>query len=332
MAGIDTSVLSDHLIRSQLWSTQLKDVLYADLQARGYVRWLSDFPDGTTFNIPSIGTMSADDYAEGTAVEYTALDTGNFQFEITEYVSSATFITNKSKQDSMYSAEVISQFVPKMSRALDERLEAHIWKQGQPGSDGGQTVSDQNLINGIPHRWVAQGTSNSVAVLGLSDFAQAKLALQKANVPMTNLIAIVDPGTEYVLNTLTNLVNVSNNPMWEGVITSGLASGMRFSKNIFGFDVYVSNFLPLCGTDQSGTAETINSVAAAANSRCNLFFSAASDIIPYVGAWRQMPNVESEYNKDFQREEYVVTARYGVKLFRPENFVTIISADSSSLF
>ena len=41
-----------------------------------------------------------------------------------------------------------------------------------------------------------------------------------------------------------------------------------------------------------------------------------------------MPNVDSEYNKDFQRDEYVTTARYGVKLFRPENLVTVLSDPS----
>ena len=45
----------------------------------------------------------------------------------------------------------------------------------------------------------------------------------------------------------------------------------------------------------------------------------------WVGAWRQMPKVDGEFNKDFQREEYVTTARYGVKIYRPENLVTILS-------
>ena len=48
-------------------------------------------------------------------------------------------------------------------------------------------------------------------------------------------------------------------------------------------------------------------------------------VLPFVGAWRQMPQVDSEYNKDFQREEYVTTARYGVKLYRPENLVCVLT-------
>jgi hypothetical protein len=50
------------------------------------------------------------------------------------------------------------------------------------------------------------------------------------------------------------------------------------------------------------------------------------DVTPFIGAWAQSPKVDSEFNKDFQREEYVTTCRYGVKLYRPENFITVLSS------
>jgi hypothetical protein len=204
-----------------------------------------------------------------------------------------------------------ASFVPKQRRAMMERVETDIFAlQSQ------QTASDRNLINAAPHRMVASGASQ---VMALSDFATALYSLKKANVPQTNLVAIVDPSVEYTLNTLTNLTNVSNNPMWEGIITSGLATGMRFVKNIYGFDVYTSNYLA------SGLTETVNSVSVTTYGVANLFFSAASDVLPFVGAWRQEPQVDGEYNKDFQREEYVTTSRYGVKLYRPENLVVVLS-------
>ena len=61
------------------------------------------------------------------------------------------------------------------------------------------------------------------------------------------------------------------------------------------------------------------------NGKANLFFSADQTANPFVGAWRQMPEVDYEYNKDFQRDEFVTTARYGVKLYRPENMVRVVS-------
>jgi len=327
MAGTTTGD-SGLLIRSNLWSTQLKDVLYADLMARSYVRWLSDFPDGNTINIPSIGALTANDYTEDSAIQYQNFDTGNFQLTINNYLSSGTYITNKAKQDMFYMSQIVGMFVPKQARAIAERLEQDIFKEGQPktGNPAGyQVAGNSNLINGVAHRWVGSKLLNSTQAIGPEDFAKANYALNKAFVPAESRIAIVDPSVSYVLETLTNLVNVQNNPMWEGVIATGLTTGMRFVKNVYGFDVYVSNFLPSCGTDQSGAAETISSVASGTGAKANLFFSAAQDVTPFVGAWRQMPKVESEYNKDFQREEYVTTARYGLKIFRPENLVTVLS-------
>lgn len=306
-----TTANSAHLIRSEIYSAQLKEELLDETMAMKYVRWLSEFPDGDTFTIPSVGQAAGpDDYTEDTAVRYHALDTGEFQFSMTAYLSSGHYITKKARQDAFYSAQLEAGFVPKEARAIMVRLEGDIFAlQTQ------QTASDLNNINTAPHRWVAGGTNQ---IMTVTDFAKARYSLKKANVPDTNLIAIVDPSVEYTLNTTTNLVNVSNNPMWEGIISDGIATGMKFVKNVFGFDVYTSNYL------DDVSAETIDSVAAA-DGKANLFFSAASDILPFVGAWRQLPEVDSQYNQDFQREEYVTTARYGVKLYRPENLVTVIS-------
>lgn len=332
MAGTSTANM-DALIRAELWSNELKDVLTDSLMARPYVKWLDNFPDGNQLTIPSIGaTLPVRNYAEDSAVQYDTLDTGEFNFSITEYLQTGTYITNKAKQDLFYAQQLISQFVPKMQRSLEERLEQDIWKEGQPktGNPAGyQVAGSTNAINGAAHRWVGTDTLNSKRVLGVTDFARALHSLKKANVPQSNLIAIVDPSTEYYLNTLTNLVNFSNNPKWEGIVESGLGRENRFVKNIFGWDVYTSNRLPKCGTAQSGASETISTVASGADAVCNLFFSADSDIIPYIGAWRQAPKVEGEYNKDFQREEHVMTARYGLKIYRPENLITILSDPSA---
>lgn len=310
-----TTANSDHLIRSEVWSSQLKEILEDSLQGMGYVNWMTEFPDGNTFTIPSIGQATVRDYAEDDPVVYDAMDTGEFQFSITEYLSSATYITNKDKQDMYYMNQLVSSFVPKQRRAIEEHVETTIF-----GLQSQQTSADRNLINGAPHRMVAnEGGADDF--MQVEDFAKALYSLKKANVPQSNLVAIVDPSVEYTMNTLTNLTNVSNNPMWEGIITSGIATGMRFVKNIYGFDVYTSNYLA------DIASETVNSDTIT-NGKANLFFSADSSVLPFIGAWRQMPAVDSEYNKDRQRDEYVTTCRYGVKLYRPENLVTVLSNPS----
>ena len=112
MAGFSYGT-NEHLVRSNLWSSQIKEVLLDELFATKYVDMITDFPDGDTLNIPSIGQAEVLDYDEGQAVRYTAMDTGNFTFTINKYKSSATYITNKMKQDSFYMSRLVSSFVPK---------------------------------------------------------------------------------------------------------------------------------------------------------------------------------------------------------------------------
>tara|TARA_R110002020_G_scaffold95_2_gene442 strand:+ start:960 stop:1901 length:942 start_codon:yes stop_codon:yes gene_type:complete len=300
-----------HLIRSEVWSSQLKEVLEDELMGQGYVNWMSEFPDGTSFTIPSIGQAQTDDYTENASVQYRALDTGQFQFTIGKYKSSGNYITNKAKQDAYYMNQLVSSFVPKQARAIMETLETDIMALSAK-----QTASNSNSVNGAEHRFVGTGTNEVIAV---ADFAKARYALKKANVPDRNLIAIVDPSVEYAMNTLTNITNVSNNPRWEGIITSGIASGMSFLANIYGFDVYTSNYLADANEQIGGSGPTT------AAGKANMFFSADPTVLPFIGAWRQMPQVDSEYNKDYQREEYVTTARYGVDLYRPENLVCVLT-------
>jgi hypothetical protein len=313
MAGFDTGT-GTQLVRANVWDAQLKEVLLDDLMAMKYIDWISGFGDGTTLNIPSVGQTDVDNYLEDTAIKYRAMDTGNFTMTITEYLQAGTYITNKMKQDSFYTDRLVASFVPNQHRALMERVETDILNLAMS-----QTTSNPNTINGADHRWVGAGTNETMST---ADFAKALLALQKARVPMTNLIAIVDPSVEHAFNTVTNLTNMSNNPMWEGIVADGIASGMRFSKNVYGFDVYVSNYLPTANETitSNGTARTT------AAGKANLFFSAAGgDLGPFKGAWRQMPKVDTKYNMDMQRDEFATTARYGVKLYREENLVVILT-------
>ena len=94
MTGFNTQT-NEHLIRGNLYSAQLKEVLEDELFAMKYVNLITDFPDGDTLNIPSIGQAEVYNYTENDAVRYSDLDTGNFTFSITEYKASAHSITKK---------------------------------------------------------------------------------------------------------------------------------------------------------------------------------------------------------------------------------------------
>ena len=320
MAGmISSNTDMQRLIRSEVYSSELKEILRDEMQAQRYVRMLDGFPDGDTFTIPTIGETTVADYTEDAAVSYVPMDTAEFQFTVDKYLQSASYMTKKAAQDSFYSAQLEARFVPEQERAIMEHFETTTFASPEVGV----TANSAETTDGVAHR-IAGGNSGRIE---LADFAFARYALKKSNVPDRGMVAIVDPSVEYQLNTLTNLVNVSNNPMWEGIVRDGIATGMRFVANVYGFDVYTSNYLKATVADAAlleadgTTAQDFSSN----NGVANLFFSSDAGANPFVGAWRQMPEVDYEYNKDYQRHEYVTTARYGVKKYRPEGIVSIIS-------
>jgi hypothetical protein len=242
------------------------------------------------------------------------MDTGNFQFSFDQYKYAANAISEKFKRDSFYSQDVIAAFVPRQHRALMEAVETRIFAQ----ANAGQTASNPNIINTADHRWVASGTSQAITI---PDFARAQYALTKANVPLTNLCGVLDPSVAYSLATQANMVNLlSPQQMWGDVARDGIITGFKFRFNVFGFDLYVSNYLP------GSISETINSVAVT-NGVANYFFSAVpGDTCPWIGGFRQMPTVYSEFNKDLQQTEYLTISEYGFKLYRPENMITILTS------
>lgn len=312
MSGLTTSNIS-YLTRAQLYSSEIKELLLDQLFAQQWVKWMTDFPDGDVINIPMVGQMEAMDYAENQAVKYQAIDTGNWDFTITEYKQAGTYVTKKLKQDAWLMSQVEPTLVPRMQRALAKQMELDVLSQGPRG----QTADSLNTINGANHRFVASGTNK---VITLEDFAKVMYALQMANVPDTNVIGIVHPSVAYHLATQTNVVNLlSPVPQWTGLVENGFTQGMKFVRNVYGIDIYTSQNLYV----NTAAEATLGAVAGDVN---NIFFSVTPDVMPLVGAIRQAPQVDTDYNMQRQRDEYVVTCRYGFGFQRPENFVTVLTS------
>lgn len=313
---------TNYLTRTNLWSRQIKELLLDELNAMRFVRIISDFPDGFIINLPSIGEATQADFVEGQAIKYNAMDTGNFTFSFDKYKYSANAISEKFKRDSYYSQDVIAAFVPRQHRVLMEGVETTILAV----ANSGQTTTSTNAINGAIHRWIGSGTGSTIA---FKDFALARNSLIKANVPLNNLIAIIDPATAYSLETQTNVTNLlSPNQKWQSVVSDGIVTGFKFQYNVFGFDVYVSNYLPTISSETISSSPVNTSVTTGV---ANYFFSAApGDTLPWVGAFRQMPTVYSEFNKDLQQEEYLTITEYGFKLYRPENMCIVLTTAAVS--
>src|SRR5690606_21494172 len=282
------------------------EMLRDELVAQQYVRWLSDIPSDsirTELKINSIGSLQVDDWAESVSLPNRRMDTGQFTFNIDEFKGLKVAFTDHFFETSFQANEVLQQTPFEMKRAHDEYIETAIMKLAND-----QTLDSLNLINGAKHRFVGggDGTTLPTNALTLEDFSYAKFALQKANVPMTGLVCVVGPEQEHIINTLTNIVNVSNNPMWEGIITTGMmdSTGMRFIKNIYGFDVYVSNYLDKTSGDEATlTTYDDNAVVSTDGYQSNLFFSMASDMTkPFVGAWGRSPRMVSWRDEDIETE------------------------------
>ncbi len=313
MASGFTTGNDEHLIRSELWSKQIKQLLMDDLMGTKYVKILTEFPDGTTFTIPTLGEAEHRDFVEGQAVKYDALDTGEYQFSFDKYVYSAHSVSEKFKRDSFYASDVITAFAPREHRAIMTAVEARILSRGPDG----QTASNTNTINGAEHRWVGSGTSES---MHLTDFAKADYALRKANVPASHKVAIVDASVAHTIQTMTNATSLlSPMPKWGNMVNTGLVTGTQFAFSLYGFDVYISNYLKQDMAETIGAKSVTTGVA-------NLFFSAApGDTLPFIGGFRQMPTVQSKFNMDLQQEEFLTIAEYGFKLYRPENMVVVLT-------
>jgi hypothetical protein len=310
MSGNTTSN-SDSIIRSELWQIQLEEILHETLLGVPFVRQV-DFPDGTAFTMPSIGTPIVRDLPEGAEVTFDALDTGETTITMNAPVIAANSLSQVLMEDSMWAAEAIASIPIEQAQAIMERFETDTLALAMQQFNG---TDDLNNINGVAHRKIAGGTNE---VMEPQDFAFAKYSLLKAKVPTTNLISIVDPSVAFALETSTNLVNVSNNPHWEGIIESGIDQNFRFIKNVYGFDVFESNLLPTMN-------ETIDGVTTAAG-KANLFMSLARPALaPFVLAWRRKPMLVSEWNNKLKQTEVDTTARWGSGLVRDENLVVIAS-------
>ena len=301
------------LIRDQLWQRQLEETLHEMLMGTPYTRQL-DFPDGDSFILPSIGTSVVRTLPEDTEVTFDALDTSDQAFTLEDPVVAATSVSEVLLEDSMWSSDLLSTIPVEHAQAIMERFESDVFALA---GDQNTSVSEGAPYAGVDHRRAGHG-----AVAGHIDpvdFAYAGYALKKAKLPNQNLIAIVDPSVAYDLETLTNLVDVSNNPRWEGIVDSGITKNMRFVKNVYGFDVFESNLL-------AETDETLDGIDFTGVGKQNIFMSASREmLLPFAVAWRRRPNMDRDFDFRRREEQIVTTARWGRKLVRQDNLIVTVT-------
>ena len=315
-------------IEAQQYSQFILDNLHDYLLPEGLYRDVSDFGSGTTLNIKTVGTVTLQDAAEDTPLNFNPIDTGNITLSITDYVGDAWKVSDELREDGSQVDALMSMRAMESTRALGENHESRFLNVAGTA----QTAANVNLVNGRPHRWVAGGASASTRVMTLSDFIAMKLAFDKAGVPAAGRIAIVDPIVEATLNSITNLVSVSNNPMFDGIVTSGFAKDHKFVKNIFGFDIWTSNYLPVKTSTEAIDASTygLANDTAEIGDVANVFMSVADDSVkPIMHAWRRAPKTEGWRSEEERADKYQVTSRFGFGAQRVDSLGVILTSGST---
>ena len=289
-----------------------------------FVDVITGFPDGDSWYEAEIGNATMRDFQEGGTIAYDSLDIGSREFTINNYVSSGHKISEKFLQDSYLSAQIAAKIPGLEARAIYVDLETKIL-----ANQAGQTPSDENVIDGVKHRFVAGGNSTPrYGTLVPEDFFYAGAGLTVHGYT-ANRIAIVPAWQEYAIPSNPDFMESLNfNPKWEGIVASGAVSGMKFVFNIAGFDVYTSNYTPVV-TETLESRVTATDVTAT-NAGVAMLFSNEAGRRPWRLAWRMMPKMESEWDMDTREEKYVTVARYGIGAGDKANLFCILCANRAT--
>ena len=316
-------------IESQQYSQFILDNLHDYLLPEGMYRDVTDFGSGTTLNIKTVGTVTLQDAAEDTPLNFTNIDTGNITLSITDYIGDAWKVTDDLREDGSQVDTLMAMRAMESTRALGENHEGRFLAI----ANGGQTAADLNLVNGRPHRWVAGGSGAATRNVVLADFVSMKLAFDKANAPASGRIAIVDPIVEATLNSLISQTSVVNNtPQFQGVLNEGFARDHRFVRNIMGWDIYTSNFLPsLTATEAiNGAAYDLANDTAEVGDKANIFMCVADDSCkPVMHAWRRAPQTEGWRDQEERADKYQVTSRFGFGVQRADTLGVLLTDEAT---
>ena len=308
-------------IEAQKYENVILENLYDELLPDAFVRDVSEFGSGTTLNIKTLGDVTLQDVSEEQPIESSPISSGTVTLSITDYVGSGWHVTDELRQDGDQVDQLAAGQARAVTRAIQENYETTFLK----ACNDAQTNDDSNDINSVQHRFVGNGASRQIE---LQDLAYMNYTFSKANAPEQGRIAIVDPIFALTLDTLTNITNVSNNPMFEGMITTGFRQNHRFLRNIHGWDIYVSNRLhKVTAAETSLTDRDGNTTASVAGDVANVFMCVSDPLTaPMMRAWRQMPKVEGWRDSEIRSDRFQESARWGVGAQRTDTLAILLSS------
>lgn len=306
---------STAFIEAEQYSAFILRNLYDGMLPGSMYRNVSDFGSGTTLHIKTVGTVTIQDGAEEVPFDYTPIESGEVTLTITDYVGDAWYVTDELREDGAQVEALMAARSSESTRAIQETFESRFLRR----CNTSQTNANANSINGFAHRIASAEVNN---VVSLNHFINMKLAFDKANVPMAGRVAIVDPVAGA---TLDRLVSISRDvtPFGQRILENGFDRDHQFLMNLYGWNIITSNRLDT-GTFSDGTTSVSNAVA-------NVFMCVADDNTkPIMAAWRRMPKVEGDRNKDLRRDEFVTSARWGFGTQRVDTLGILITSGVNS--
>lgn len=300
-------------IEAEQYSAFILETLDDGLLPSTFYRDVADFGSGNTLHIKTVGDVTIQEASEDTPLEYNAIDTGEVTLQITDYIGDAWSVTDDLREDGSQIDALMTARAKASTRAIQEVFESRFLEV----CNSSQTDGNPNEIAGFAHRIASTETNN---IIDESHLIEMRLAFNKAHVPSAGRVMIVDSVVEATLN---NKISITTDvtDFAKEILTMGMASGQRFIMNIFGWDIIVSERLAK-GEFSDGTTTVTDGVANVA--MCIL----DDQTKPIMAAWRRMPRVEGERNKDRARDEFVTRAKWGIGAQRVDTLGVIITSAS----
>lgn len=294
MAQLTTNTRA--FIEAEQYSAFILLNLHDGMLPETFYRNVSDFGSGDTLHIKTIGTVTIQDAAEDTPLNYNPIETGEITLAISEYEGDAWYVTDDLREDGTNIERLMAERASESTRALQESFETKFLATVQAA----YPVSGPYLVNGFAHKIVSAETNG---IFSLDHLIAMRLAFDKANVPAEGRVFVADPIVEATLNGLVTITH-DVTPFGAEILKNGMARGMRIVGQLYGWDIILSNRLPV-GNANDGTTTIANAV-------WNIFMCVSDDQTkPIMAVWRRQPKVEGERNKDRARDEFVTRTRYG---------------------
>jgi len=302
-------------VEAEQYSSFIIRNLHDGLLPETFYRNVSDFMHGDTLHLKTIGSVTLQEAEEDVALVYNPIETGEITFTITEYKGDAWYITDDLREDGNQVEALSAARAVENTRAIQEVFETDFLAAAAAPYVAATTPLN---INGFAHFVVSAETNN---IFSLDHLIEMRLAFDKANVPAEGRVFIVDPVVEATMNKNVSIAN-DVTQFAKNIMEKGLASGQRFINNWFGWDILTSNRL----ANDAGNDGTTSITGV-----FNLFMCVLDDQTkPMMGAWRRLPKVEGERNKDLARDEWVARTRYGFGVQRVDTMGCLVTSATAT--